>query len=186
VSVRPGSVHAPGEQRGADQQHDRASHRLRLGARIAAAPIVVACVAAGVGWVYLLRDVGVLDFGPLVGGALPLQRLAGGDSQPLARMALAWLPMGVLAGLALRATGIRSRPVRAALIGVAALVLLVLIGAVSDSITASSAVRPHVSAQFGRAGTWVATALLVIGSLLVGPGREAQEQPLRDSAPTAP
>jgi hypothetical protein len=82
--------------------------------------------------------------------------------------------MGVVAGSVLRATGIRSRLVRAALVGVAAIAVLVLVGAVSDAITASNAVRPHVSAQFGRAGTWVAPGLLVIGSLLARPGREAR------------
>jgi hypothetical protein len=53
----------------------------------AAIGVVIAAIAviAGVGWLYLLRDAGLLGVGPRVRDALPLQQLAGDDGQPLLR-----------------------------------------------------------------------------------------------------
>jgi hypothetical protein len=139
--------------------------------------VVVVAVVAGIGWLYLLRGVGVLDIGPRVGGALPLQRLAGNAAQPLGRMVLAWVPVGVIAGLALRAAGVRTRAARGALVAVVALALLVAAGGVSDAITSSSRLRGHFGAQLGLAGIWVAVALMVAGSLLPGARRGRQPPP---------
>jgi hypothetical protein len=153
---------------------------------VIAVPVVVACVAAGIGWLYLLRNIGALDVGPTVPGALPLQRLAGNAGQPLLRMAVAWVPMGIVAGLALRATGIRWRLARAAIVAVVALALLVSAGAASDAVTSSSRFRTKISIQFNRPGTWAAAGLMVIGSLAVGPGQRRRRgwQRVRGSAPT--
>jgi hypothetical protein len=137
------------------------------------------CTAAGVGCLDLLRRAGLLDFGPPVSGALPLQRLAGSDAQPFARMAVAWVVVGVVAGLAMRAIGVRSRVWRGAAVALVAFAVLVVAGAVSDAVTASSGVGSHVAAQFRQAGTFVAVALMVIGSLLVA-RRSRNER--RDSA----
>ena len=41
---------------------------------------MLVAVAAGTGWLYLLRELHVLTLGPRLGGALPLQQLAGGDA----------------------------------------------------------------------------------------------------------
>jgi hypothetical protein len=127
--------------------------------------IAIACVVAGVGLTYLLRHSAALDFGPRIGGALPLQQLAGGEAQPLGRMAVAWLCAGGVAGLALAGlarSGILARTIALALI---AGTLLLLSGAVSDVVAISDHVGLHLAPQLSRTGIWVADALFVGGSL---------------------
>ena len=129
--------------------------------------IATVSVVAGVGLTYLLRDAAVLDFGPRVKGALPLQQLAGGESQPLARLAIAWLCAGAVAGLAL-ATLTRSRTLpRTVGLALLAATLLLLAGAASDAVAVSEPLGPHLIPQLSRAGIWVADTLLVSGSLAV-------------------
>src|SRR5439155_4733245 len=99
-------------------------------ARIMAGGVaLLAVVVAGVGWLYLLRDLGALAAGPRIGEALPLQRLAHEDAQPLARLVAAWLPAGLLAGAALRALGAVGHRRRAAAAGAFAWAVLVVAGA---------------------------------------------------------
>jgi hypothetical protein len=124
----------------------------------------VAATLAGVGWLYLLRGAGVLDLGPHVREALPLQRLAGQDAQPLGRLVVAWLPAGLVAGAGLRALGIRRRLARVALAAVPCLALLMLLGATADAITETEAITMHLGAQPGRLAIWVAAALLGLGA----------------------
>lgn len=134
--------------------------------------ITVLAVVAGIGALYLLRGAAALGLGPLVPGALPLQQLAGGAAQPLARMALAWLPAGLVAGLALAwiaRLGAAARTLLATLTGAA---LLLLGGAASDAIALSDPLGPHLVPQLSRAGTWVAVALFA-GAALVPPRRPA-------------
>jgi hypothetical protein len=138
---------------------------------------VVVAVVAGIGWLYLLRGVGVLDLGPRVPGALPLERLAGSAAQPLGRMVLAWVPVGIVAGLALRAAGLRSRAARGAVVAVVAAALLVAAGGVSDAVTSSSRLTGHFGAQLGYAGIWVAVGLMAAGSLLPRARRGRQPPP---------
>jgi hypothetical protein len=139
--------------------------------------VVVVAVVAGIGWLYLLRGVGVLDIGPQVRGALPLQRLAGSAAQPLGRMVLAWAPVGVVAGLALAAAGVRPRAARAAVVAIVAAGLLIAAGGVSDAVTSSSALTGHFGAQLGLAGIWVAVGLMAAGSVLPESRRERQPPP---------
>jgi hypothetical protein len=140
-------------------------------ARPGAALAVAVCgTAAGVGWLYLLRHASPLAAGPRLHEALPLQRLAGGATQPLARVVVAWLPAGLAAGLVLGAAGYRRRGVRAALMFGSTLVLLLALGAAADAVTASESLQSHVAAQPQRAATWLAAALVAIGSALA-PGR---------------
>jgi hypothetical protein len=128
--------------------------------------------AAGIGWLYLLRHAGTLDAGPGVREALPLQRLAGGAEQPLARLVVAWLPAGLAMGLLLRAAGYPRRAVRAALSFGTTLVLLLALGAAADAVTASESLQSHLAAQPHRAATWIAAALVAVGAALpAGGGR---------------
>jgi hypothetical protein len=130
--------------------------------------IAIASVFAGVGLTYLLRGAGLLALGPNVGGALPLQQLASGESQPLLRMAVAWLAAGAVAGTALEAftrSRLAARTVGVALIGWA---LLVVAGAASDAVAVTGAIGPHLVPQLSRTGTWVATAFLSAGALAQG------------------
>jgi hypothetical protein len=118
---------------------------------------------AGVGLLYLLRNAGVGDAGPKASGALPLEQLAASDAQPLLRMALAWLPVGLAVG-ALIATVTRVRPVLALVVAaLTAGVVLVVSGGVSVSVENNESLTGHLTALLGAAGTWVSIALLVIG-----------------------
>jgi hypothetical protein len=133
---------------------------------LAAAGVVVGGTAAGIGWLYLLRHAGSLSAGPRIDEALPLQRLAGGDVQPLARLVVAWVPAGVISGLILTAAGFRRRAPRAALMFVTTLVLLLALGAAADAVTASESLQDHLGAQPQRAATWLAAALVALGAAL--------------------
>jgi hypothetical protein len=95
-------------------------------------------------------------------------------------MALAWAPMGVVAAVALRAAGLHGRGLRALVVAAVAYVVLIAVGAVSDAVLVSGSVGAHLSPQFGRAGTLVATAIMAIGALVVRERQEPRE------APTAP
>jgi hypothetical protein len=142
--------------------------RATRGAAAAALLVLVACAA--VGWLYVLRHAGALDAGPRVRDALPLQRLAGDDSQPLLRLVAAWAPAGCLAGLGLSlATGLR-RPARAALTALLTWATLFVAGAVSDAVTASEPLGEHVAPQLARVAVWLPALLMAVASLIPPPG----------------
>lgn len=123
--------------------------------------IAVASVFAGLGWLYLLFTAGLFGWGPHLGGALPLQQLAGSDDQPIVRLAVAWLPAGAGVGVALaRLTSWRYPAVVAA--AVAGLVLT-LTGAASDAVVNSQALVRHLSAQPGHPGLVVSVLLMAAG-----------------------
>ena len=127
---------------------------------------VLVAVCAGVGWLYLLRDVRAFASGPSMAGALPLEELAGAGSQPLLRMAVAWLPAGFAAGLAL-ALCTRMRTTFVALSsGVVAFVVLFLSTAASEAVSRNEHVSAHLGPALDRTGVWTATALMIIGALL--------------------
>lgn len=126
----------------------------------------LAVTLAATGWLYLLRGAGALDLGPHLREALPLQRLAGQDAQPLARMVVAWLPAGLVAGAGLRVLGIRRPWARIGLTLVPCAALLMLLGAAADAVTETEAIAPHLSAQPGRVAIWVAAALAALGAAL--------------------
>jgi hypothetical protein len=132
---------------------------------------VVAALAAGIGWLYALRGVGALDAGPYLHDALPLQRLAGQGDQPLLRVAAAWAPAGLAAGIVLAALTRLRRAARTAVVAACAVVILFAAGAVSDTVTASDPLSPHVAPQLGRAALWVAAALAAAGAAAAGRGR---------------
>ena len=126
-------------------------------------------LVAGMGWLYLLRDIGALTAGPQLARALPLQQLDRSDAQPLLRVAVAWLPAGWAAGAAL-AWGLQraSRWTRAAVtLAVAALVLFST-AALADAVAVSGDVVSRLPDQFSREGIWAEIGLFVIGSLLAG------------------
>lgn len=140
----------------------------RTVAGLAAACGVIAALLAGIGWLYALRGVGALDAGPVLHDALPLQRLAGQGDQPLLRLAAAWVPAGIAAGVVLAALTRLGRAGRAAVAAACALVVLFAAGAASDTVTASDPLSPHVAPQLGRAALWAATALFAGGAALAG------------------
>lgn len=144
--------------------------------------LIVLALVAGMGWLYLLRDLGWLDAGPRLAGALPLEQLARADDQPLARIALAWLPAGAVAGLALAAVGTAPRLRRGLTIAMLALVLLFVTGATADAIAISADdVVDRIPDQAANAGAWAELALIFIGSL-AAPRRSSTRLPGADEA----
>jgi hypothetical protein len=123
-------------------------------------------VAAGVGWLYLVRHLGALDLGPRIPGALPLEQLAGEAPQPLGRMVVAWVPTGAAAGVMLvLLTRLRAG---ARLLGLAVLSFATLLvsTAASDAVAQNERFVNHLTVPLERAGVWTAVLLFVIGSLL--------------------
>jgi hypothetical protein len=125
-------------------------------------------VVAGFGWLYLLREAGILALPPRVPGALALQQLAGDDAQPLARMAAAWLVGGAAVGAGLSGFSQLGRSARVAAFALAAALVLLLLGAVTDALTNNQRLSAHLASQAGHAASWVALALLVTGFELGG------------------
>jgi hypothetical protein len=128
--------------------------------------IMLVVTLAGVGWLYLLRAAHLLTVGPRLHEALPLQRLAGSDAQPVGRVVAAWLPAGLVAGVALRALGVRWRALRAVAGGLPCAVFLLASGAVADAITETDPVSAHLAAQPARVAIWLAAALVALGAAL--------------------
>ena len=157
---------------------------LRAQRIVAGAVALFAVVVAGVGWLYLLRDVGALAAGPRVPEALPLQRLAHADAQPLVRLLAAWLPAGLVAGAVLRALGAVERGPRVVIAGAFTVVVLHVTGALLDSITAGVSMGRHLADQPGRPATWVPALLVAAGAALIPAAPRAQAVPLA-GAPVA-
>jgi hypothetical protein len=152
-----------------------AGHVARAAAVVA---VVLAAVGGGVGWLYALRHAHVLKVGPTLTDALPLQRLAGGAAQPLGRVAAAWLPAGLVAGVGVGLVSRLRRPGRGVAVFVLALALVVVVAAASDSVTHNEPIRRHLHEQPHRAATWVAAGLMALGAVLApvigrGAGRHA-------------
>ena len=136
--------------------------------------VALAALFAGVGILYLIHQTGAFGIGPRVHHALPLEQLAGKDSQPLFHVLIAWVPAGFVAGLALIALTRFGTVARTASLTVLAALIMLLAGAISDSVAVNDPLSPHLVPQLSRGGTWIAVALFALGSLCAGllpPGR---------------
>ena len=150
---------------------------------VAAVLVVIVAVAAGVGWLYLLRDLHAVDVGRSFAGALPLERLARADAQPLGRLVVAWVPAGLVAGLALGAIGVGTRAGRALAVAPVALLTVFLTSAASEAVTASEPLSRHLSPVAGRPSLWLAAGLMTLGALIVPPSgrRDRERAPATDA-----
>ena len=140
--------------------------------------IVLAAVAAGIGWLYALRHIGALRVGPRFADALPLQRLAGGSAQPLGRLVVAWVPAGLVAGLGIALVSRLNRVARGGVVFVLALALILAATLMSDSLTHNEPIGSQLHNEPHRAAAWVAAGLMALGALLApvigrGAGRQA-------------
>jgi hypothetical protein len=127
--------------------------------------LVLLAIAGGVGWLYLIRDVHALAHGPSVSGALPLEELARRSSQPLLRMAVAWLPAGFAAGIALALTTRLAGAAVAASTGLLALLVLWATTAGSEAVSHNETFAEHWRSALGLSGLWAAAGFVVIGSI---------------------
>lgn len=125
--------------------------------------VVTVGLLAGDGWVYVLRGGGWLAAGPNVGDSLPLLQLAGSDGQPLLRVVVAWLIVGVLAGLAL----IRVAPLRrTALAGGLGLLLMLLASQASYAAARNLRLTDILLSRSPGLGAWLGALLFAIGVAL--------------------
>jgi hypothetical protein len=161
----------------------------RSAARIAlAVASPSAGAAAGVGWLYLLRDVGALRAGPAVPHALALERLAGRDAEPLLRVLAAFVPAGLAVAVALRAATGLGRAGRALLAGLPAYAVLIAAGTASDAVIRSQPAVPYVAAQPARAAVWLPASIFAVCAYAL-PGRRRRtaathRAPAANRAPT--
>ena len=140
-----------------------AAHAARA---LAATAVLIVAIGAALGWLYLIRANHALAAGPSLREALPLQRLAGQDRQPLLRVLVAWVPAGLLAAAGLAALTRMGRGARAAVAGLVCFALLFALGAESDVVTASDPLGPHVAPQLERPATWLAAAIFAACALI--------------------
>lgn len=165
--VGPSAVAPAREHRyGKDEDRELAPHRGRCRALTLAALLGLIAPVAGVGLLYLLRNGGVAHVGPNAAGALPLEQLDGTDGQPLARMALAWLPVGLVSGALICAFARSSWRLALGVMVVFAGLLIEMSAAASDAIANNERVVDHLGTPLGAAGTWVSLVLLLIGAVV--------------------
>jgi hypothetical protein len=148
--------------------------------------IIVLAIAGGAGWLELLRRSGALAAGPRISGALPLDRLAGHDAQPLVRVLAAWIPAGLAAAFAMRAATGWSRATRAVVTGIASFVLVFLLGGLADAITASDPLGSHFSAQWHHDATWLVPLVLAACALMLGRSTPWRSAPAPERDATRP
>jgi hypothetical protein len=145
---------------------------------LAALLLGLLAAGAGIGLLYLLRSAHIAGSGPNVAGALPLEQLAGADAQPLVRLALAWLAVGVVTGALLAAFTRTSRVVTLLLAAVVAQAVLIVSAGVSDAVAYDLPLMSRLDPPLHDAGTWLAVAFLLIGAAVAEVfGRAATRAP---------
>ncbi len=121
------------------------------------------CLLAGIGLLYVLRGIGWFALGPHISDSLPLLQLAGFDGQPIARVAAAWLPIGVVFGLALP----RVRPlVLAAGSAVAGALLLIAASNASYALADNLRLTAVLWHRLPPPGPWLEALLFAAGAAL--------------------
>ena len=152
------------ESRPAIPRHRSVALTLRRTALgIAAIASLLVSVLVGAGLLYGLRGLGWLAAGPMIRDALPLLQLPGFDGQPLARVLVAFLAAGAVFGAAL----IRTAPTRrAAVAGVAGLVVLLVASDAAFAVTHNLRFGPILWDRTPTIGCWVEAVALAIGAAI--------------------
>jgi hypothetical protein len=131
---------------------------------LAAVVLGVVAPVAGVGLLYLLRSAQIGGGGRSIAGSLPLEQLAGADAQPLARVALAWLAVGLATGALLAAFTRTTRFVTLFVVAVLAEAVLIVTAAMSNAVAYNQPLLSRLGSPLHDVGTWLAVAFLVIGA----------------------
>ncbi len=152
------------ESRPAIRRHRSVRLTLRRTALgIAAIASLLVSVLVGAGLLYGLRGLGWLAAGPGIRDALPLLQLPGFDGQPLARVLVAFLAAGAVFGAAL----IRTAPTRrAAVAGVAGLVVLLMVSDAAFAVTHNLRFEPILWHRTPTIGCLVEAVALAIGAAI--------------------
>lgn len=135
------------------------------GETLALLAVVVVGLLAGLGWLYVLRGLNWLTSGPRIGDSLPLLQLAGFDAQPLLRVVVAWLLVGLLAGVALSWIPRWRRTVFA---GLLAFVLLLIASQASYALARNLRFSDIAFTRAPGAGPWLEALLFTVGCALPG------------------
>jgi hypothetical protein len=125
--------------------------------------ILPTAVLAALGWTYQFRQLGWLNLGPRAGDALPLLQLAGFDGQPIARLLLAWVAAGTVAGFVLARV---SRARRGLLAAVFSAMLLAACSEASFALSRNLRLGAVLGSREPGAGVWIESALFAAGCLL--------------------
>lgn len=125
---------------------------------------LVLALIAGFGWMYALRAVGLVGFGPRVADALPLLQLAGSADQPVARVVVAWVTVGAVAGVAAARL---ARPARAALMLAPALLLLAFASEAAFAAAHTENLSHVLTSRVPGAGVLYEALLFTVGALLL-------------------
>jgi hypothetical protein len=133
---------------------------------LAAVLVLPTAVAAGLGWLYVLRGLGWFAAGPAVGDSLPLLQLAAFDRQPLLRVVVAWLCTGLVAGVALSEI---PRGRRAAAAAALAVVLLLLASQASYALARNLHFGDVLWSRGPGIGPWLEAAVFAGGCALPRP-----------------
>ncbi|MGI8715947.1 MAG: alpha/beta hydrolase-fold protein [Solirubrobacteraceae bacterium] len=140
----------------------RRSVRGLLGGGGAVLAALIACLT-GIGLLYSLRGLHWFTIGPAIPDALPLLQLAGFDGQPLVRVIAAWLPAGLVLGIAL----IRIGPPRRMLAGgLLAVTLLLLASDASFALARNLRFQHILVSRTPQLGAWIEALVLAAGCAL--------------------
>jgi hypothetical protein len=145
-------------------------HTLRtlvvVAAGVAIVLLLLLCLLAGTGLLYGLRGLGWFGVGARIRDSLPLLQLAGFDGQPLARVAAAWLPAGMVFGIAL----IRLKPLRrTAIAGMLGLLVLLFASDAAFALARNLRLGQVLSDRAPGFGPWLEALLFAAGSALPRP-----------------
>ena len=135
---------------------------------VAAFVLALAALFAGVGILYLIHQTGA--FGSVDESTTPF-RSSSSPARTRSRCSIvliAWVPAGFVAGLALIALTRFGAVARTASLTVLAALIMLLAGAISDSVAVNDPLSPHLAPQLSRGGTWIAVAFFALGSLCAG------------------
>ena len=152
-------------------------HTLRtlvvVAAGVAIVLLLLLCLLAGTGLLYGLRGLGWFGVGARIRDSLPLLQLAGFDGQPLARVAAAWLPAGMVFGIAL----IRLKPLRrTAIAGMLGLLVLLFASDAAFALARNLPLGQVLSDRAPGFGPWLEALLFAAGSVLPRPFARLQRR----------